>query len=455
MAASVQALPNMVWPKEGQKGALMAAAAPIPRLAWQAGKAMNPASVMKTVTTAVALQSLGADFQWQTTVWIDGALRDGTLYGNLIVQGGGDPYLPTAVLQELVDAIRSKGVQRIAGDFLVNQSLWHLPAFDPAAFDNKPERPYNASPQALMANMQALEVQLQVAGSEAAIKTEPPIVGIALPASVALSNSPCVQPEKILAPDFGVAGQISFKGSWPRSCGTRSVFYALPALQGDFAAQTLAGLWLASGGGLTGQARLEGRGHKGARRLLRFASRPLQEAATVTNTYSNNPMAKQIFLSLPVFGKLPRHLRRPTGSYSASQRWLADWWRLHLPQVAAPVLENGAGLSRRERISPGSLNALLAQTAASTVGAEFVQSLPLAGSQGTVARLAQRDPGNRAIGQARLKTGTLDDAKAIAGFVRGQSGQVYSVVAIINDGRAPAGQAAIDALLDWVAAESQ
>ncbi len=74
----------------------------------------------------------------------------------------------------------------------------------------------------------------------------------------------------------------------------------------------------------------------------------------------------------------------------------------------------------------------------------------MAGSEGTVAKLAQRDPHNRAIGQARLKTGTLDDVKALAGFVRGQSGQVYSVVVMVNDSRAAAGQAALDALLDWV-----
>ena len=454
LAVRVQALPGMVLPTDEKKGAVFSGATlPAPRLSWQGDVAMNPASVMKTVTTALALQNLGADFQWYTTVWIDGALRAGVLYGNVVVQGGGDPYLPTARLQELVAAIQAKGIQQIQGDILVNQSLWHLRPTDPGAFDGKPDRPYNAAPAAFMPNMQALEVRLQPDGAVAKVSIDPPLAAWGYAASLPLSAAPCVQPEVALAPDWSVHQQLRFNGAWPRSCGARSVFFTPYPPAPDFAAQAIAGVWQASGAAWSGQARLAPRGHRGARRLLRFASQPLHEVATVTNTYSNNAMAKQIFLSLPVFGKLPRHLRRHTGSYSASRRWVADWWRMHLPDAPPPVLENGSGLSRRERISADSLSALLAQTAASPVGAAFVQSLPLVGHQGTVAKLAQRDPSNRAIGQARIKTGTLDDVKALAGFVRGQSGQVYSVVAIINASRAAAGQEALDALLDWVVAD--
>jgi D-alanyl-D-alanine carboxypeptidase/D-alanyl-D-alanine-endopeptidase (penicillin-binding protein 4) len=91
------------------------------------------------------------------------------------------------------------------------------------------------------------------------------------------------------------------------------------------------------------------------------------------------------------------------------------------------------------------------QTAASPVGSDFAATLPLAGREGTVTRLAQRAPQNRALGQARLKTGTLDEAKAIAGYVRGKGDQVYGVVGLINAPQAAAGQTALDALLDWVA----
>lgn len=353
VAVLVQALPHMRWPADGKQGALRSAQAdmPVPRLAWQSAHAMNPASVMKTVTTAVALQNLGGQFQWHTTVWVDGSVRDGVLYGNLIVQGGGDPYLPTARLQALVAAIQAKGIARIEGDILVNQSLWQLPPTDPGAFDGKPDRPYNAAPAAFMANMQALEVRLQPDGKQASVSIDPPLAGWEYSSSLPLGVAPCVQPEQALAPDWSAPQQLYLKGFWPRSCGARSVFFAPYPPRPDFAGQALAGLWQASGAGLSGQGRSEPRGHRGARRLLRFASQPLQEVAKVTNTYSNNAMAKQIFLSLPVFGKLPRHLRRHTGSYNASVKWLADWWRVHLPQVPPPVLENGSGLSRRESIN--------------------------------------------------------------------------------------------------------
>lgn len=469
MSAWVQPLPSLVWPAgqaapqpaaqtsrmQGVKGktqtVLDAASLPPALLSVRADQAMNPASVMKLVTTSVAMQTFGADFQWQTSVWVDGAVRDGVLYGNLIVQGGGDPYLPSPRVQELIARIRAKGIHSIQGDLLVNQSRWHLPRFDPAAFDAKPSRPYNAAPQALMINMQALELRLQPQGNEAALQADPPVQGVAVPAAVPLSNAPCIQPESALALDVSQPEMVQVRGAWPRSCGARSVFVALYPLADEFAARALAGMWLASGGQLAGRAGAEGRGHSAARLFLRFASAPLQEVARVTNTYSNNPMAKQIFLSLPVWGKLRGQLRRPVGSWQASQRWMAAWWHQHLPEVTPPVLENGSGLSRRERITAASLGALLAQTANSPVAADFAATVPLVGREGTVAKLAQRSPLNKALGQARVKTGTLDEAKAIAGYVRGQDGQVYSVVGLINAPQAGAGQAALDALLDWVA----
>jgi D-alanyl-D-alanine carboxypeptidase/D-alanyl-D-alanine-endopeptidase (penicillin-binding protein 4) len=458
MSAWVQALPELVWPAGSsspqRRSAPTIGVNGVARpgiLSVQADRPMNPASVMKLVTTAVAMQALGADFQWQTTVWIDGAVRDGVLYGDLIVEGGGDPYLPTPRVQDLIGRIRAQGIRSIHGDILVDQKRWRLPRFDPAAFDGKPDRPYNAEPQALMLNMQALELRVQPQGSVALLAADPPLWGMSQPASVALNTAPCIQPEQGLALDMTQPQVLQAKGAWPRSCGARSVFVALYPQAEAFPALALAGLWQAGGGQLQGQAGMAVRGHGAARRLFSFPSAPLQEVVTVTNTYSNNPMAKQIFLSLPVWGKLRGQRRRPVGSWQASQHWMAAWWRLHLPQATPPILENGSGLSRRERITAASLGALLMQTAASPVGSDFAATLPLAGREGTVTRLAQRAPQNRALGQARLKTGTLDEAKAIAGYVRGKGDQVYGVVGLINAPQAAAGQTALDALLDWVA----
>jgi len=185
--------------------------------------------------------------------------------------------------------------------------------------------------------------------------------------------------------------------------------------------------------------------------LLRYDSLPLADIIHTTNKFSNNVMAQQIFLSLPLFASSQKKNRPSHGSFAASQRWMQNWWQQHLPASPAPQLENGSGLSRRERISAASLDQLLEVAARSPQFADFYDSLAIAGVDGTVAKMQNRLPDSPVLGHARLKTGTLDDAKAIAGYVTGQSGQLYSVVGIINHERAAAGQPALDALLDWVA----
>lgn len=460
MAVWVQAIPALQWlpnrdsPQLGPK-TLELAPVPAPVLRIQADRPMNPASVMKLVTTSVALQSLGADFRWQTSVWRDGAVRGGVLYGDLIVRGGGDPYLPSERVQDLIGKIRAQGIGHIQGDIVLDQSLWQLAPAAPADFDGKPERPYNAQPEALMLAMQALELRLDPQGQRAQLSLEPAVAGLNRPSDVALSAAPCVQADQALGAYFPQPGVLAFRGAWPRSCGAGSVHIAYYPQPQAWAGMVFAGLWQAAGGSFSGAVRVQPQpSFSGARRVLRFPSLPLEEVAGITNVYSNNPMAKQIFLSLPVWAAQPRRLQRQRGSWRASQKWMQAWWQQHLPGQALPIFENGSGLSRIERISAAGLAALMQQSAASPQALALIQGLPLAGREGTAARLARRAPQNRALGQARLKTGTLDDVKALAAYVRGADSQVYAVVGIINHPRAAAGQAALDALLDWAAGQA-
>ncbi len=108
------------------------------------------------------------------------------------------------------------------------------------------------------------------------------------------------------------------------------------------------------------------------------------------------------------------------------------------------VLENGAGLSRVERVSAGSLARLRADAWRSPVMPELMASLPMAGVDGTAARR------NGAMGSAHFKTGLLEDVRAVAGYVLAASGRRYVVVGLINHERAGGAQGALDALLDWV-----
>ena len=129
------------------------------------------------------------------------------------------------------------------------------------------------------------------------------------------------------------------------------------------------------------------------------------------------------------------------------KRWLARR-KLDMPEL---VLENGSGLSRRERISAGSLARLLLAADASPVREEFASSLAVAATDGTVQRRFQN---GSVAGQALLKTGTLEGVRALAGYVIDDAGRRFVVVAIVNHANAARVQGALDFLVQWVYAKA-
>ena len=105
-----------------------------PLLAHNVDVPFNPASVMKLVTTYAALQILGPDYRWKTEFYLDGKLKNGILYGDLAVKGYGDPYLIEETLFPVMRALRQKGLQKITGKLVVDNSHFEESRQDPAAF---------------------------------------------------------------------------------------------------------------------------------------------------------------------------------------------------------------------------------------------------------------------------------------------------------------------------------
>jgi serine-type D-Ala-D-Ala carboxypeptidase/endopeptidase (penicillin-binding protein 4) len=127
-----------------------------PRLSHRTAVAMNPASVMKLVTTFSALDILGPDFTWKTGFYTDGTLSKGILTGNLIIKGGGDPKWVLERIEENFKTLQTLGVQRITGDIVLDNSVFDLPEKNSADFDGEPMRPYNSAPDGLLVNFKAL-----------------------------------------------------------------------------------------------------------------------------------------------------------------------------------------------------------------------------------------------------------------------------------------------------------
>ena len=425
------------------------AAAPL--LVHNAGRAMNPASVMKLLTTYAALDLLGPGYTWQTTAWLDALPVDGVVAGNLYLKGSGDPRFAIEHLWALLRQLRVRGIDRIDGDIVLDGSAFAPIAFDPAAFDNKPMRPYNVGPSALLINFQALRLTLQPADDQPRVLLETPSEGLRIDNRLRLVAGPCGSDWKdriALSLRSEADGQrLQIAGSYAALCGERVLSLAPlpPTSQAD---GLIRALWRELGGGLRGRVR-DGRLPDVATPVARHESAPLADVVRDINKFSNNVMARQLFLTLGQAGPAddpPAPLAAGTAE-RAGQR-LAEW--LAGRQLAFPelVVDNGSGLSRRERISAASLNRLLLDAWASPLMPEFVASLPLAGIDGT---MKKRLNGGAAAGRAHIKTGTLDGVKTAAGYALDADGRRYALTMLINDPRAGAGNGAIDALLTWVA----
>ncbi len=109
-------------------------------LSFNADQLRQPASVIKTLTTYVALDVLGPAYTWKTRAFVDGALKNGVLNGDLIIVGGGDPYMTAERWWRFVTAIRQQGIKTITGDLVIDRSYFAPMDEDRSLFDGAPEK---------------------------------------------------------------------------------------------------------------------------------------------------------------------------------------------------------------------------------------------------------------------------------------------------------------------------
>ncbi|HKX42792.1 MAG TPA: D-alanyl-D-alanine carboxypeptidase/D-alanyl-D-alanine-endopeptidase [Burkholderiaceae bacterium] len=420
-----------------------------PRLAWQPDLPVNPASLAKLLTTYAALDLLGPAWTWDTPVWLQGAIdRDGTLAGNLVIKGSGDPKLVLERLWLLFRRLQQFGVQRIRGDIVLDRSAFVVPEQNPADFDGEPLRPYNVAADALLLNYKALLLTFMpdVARGIARVAVDPPLAGVRVDTSVPLappgSRSACADWRAALGAQFADPLRIRFTGTFDPACGEKSwsVAYIEPKTYNE---RALLGLWAEMGGALSGAVR-EGSAPPTPPSFV-LSSPPLADIVRDINKYSNNVMAQQLFLTLAL---LQRGSGTPENARAVLQQWVAD--RLGADIAATGlVIDNGSGLSRDTRLSARLLARTLQSAWAAPVMPELIASLPVNGLDGTARR--SRSP----LVRAHLKTGSLRDVRGIAGYVLGDSGRRYVVVAILNhpDAGRDAARAPLAALLQWVASD--
>ncbi len=439
LPADVEAsLAQLGVPREAMVAWVEEVGATRPRLAWQPDRPANPASLMKLVTTYAGLELLGPAFTWSTPVWLQGTIADGALNGNLVIKGTGDPKLVLERMWLLMRRVQQAGVREIRGDIVVDRSAFTPGESNPADFDGEPLRPYNAGADALLLNYRSvlLTIAPDAARGIATVGVDPPLAGVRADATVPLAGGACDDWRGALKAEFADPTRLALRGAFQASCGEKvwAVAYADPK---SYSERALIGMWQELGGRITGGYRESPAPTTPPSFELR--SPALAEIVRDINKLSNNVMAQQLFLTLGA-------TQRGAGTPEASREVVKLWLRARTGSGSAgSVIANGSGLSRESRLSARTFGRLLQAAWASPVMPELMSSLPVAGVDGTL-RKYKGGPG-----RAHLKTGSLNGVVGIAGYVLGDSGRRYVVVAIVNHAKAESARPALEALVEWTA----
>ncbi len=416
-----------------------------PSLSLNAEQAMNPASVMKLVTAFAALERLGPAYTWTTRVASAAAPRNGVLTGDLYLIGGADPMLNYERLWKLLRQLRALGVERITGDIVLDGSALSLPPYDPDAFDGRGLRPYNAGPHGLLLHYNTLRLTLLPgtrAGEPVQLAADPPLAGLSIDNRIVTAAGGCgvwYHALEARLADTPQGPRLELGGRLPASCGRRD-WSAAPLSAEAYGVALVAGLWREVGGQLDGRVR-PGQAPAGTPTLLTDNSEPLGDVVRNMNKWSSNVIARQLLATLGASA-----IDAPD---MVSGGAVVVHAQLQAAGIATDglVIENGAGLSRIERIRADALGQLLLAAWRRPWMPEFVAALPMAGVDGTARR---RLDGSPASGHAHIKTGTLNGVRAMGGYVLDRHGRRHAVVMMVNHPQAPASQAAQDALLEWV-----
>lgn len=472
-----------------------------PLLSHQADIARTPASTMKLVPSFIALDTLGADFVWHTRVYHTGIIIGDKLYGDLIIQGSGDPKMTHERLQQLLYKVQTAGIRHINGDIIVDSSVFKNVTKDPAAFDNSPLRPYNASPDGFLVNFSSIGIQsYPLDNTRAQLTYTPQLANYQMPSMINMRSAACGQARYSIAPQWQAA-QLTLNSNLPDSCGEHAFYVAYPDAK-DFAARVIAAKWQTLGNTLSGKVISQetpyhannptNRQKKSPHGLAAIAISPLPIVSYPSlnltqqiydiNHFSNNVMTEQVALSIGAYktdvNKKDTHQEsaneqgtdtdkllnnqatslyqfgQPTATdYPQALQSINQWWQTKLT-TPPPHLSNGSGLCRDCSISAANLSELLTYAYNQPSFDAYVSSLGVAGVSGTISAHSDRLPKSQAIGRAWIKTGTLNNVTSMAGYVKGLSGQDYVVVGMINTDHALNAYTArtvLDSMLDWTA----
>ena len=406
----------------------------------------SPASVLKTVATATALEILGEDYRYPTTLEYDGILENGTLEGNLYIKGSGDPSLGSShfapgqnkFLSTWIAALQKAGIKHITGSVISDESI-----FDTEGVSIKWLREDMGNYYApgsygisIFDNMYKLSLQTGAAGTRPVLKgTEPDI--------------PFIRFKNYLK-----AAPVSSDSAYIIGAPLDDVRYLYGVLPANREAYVLKGdipdpaLYLARY--LTDQLQQKGirvdgspscyrieveenRWKKGERKeIVTTYSPTLREIASVCNHVSHNLYADALVKTVGLQYKPRRN--EMISSFGRGVQVVKEYWEKKGLDVFPLRMNDGSGLAPADKVSAGVMGELLVYMATeSAVSDAFIASLPQAGIEGSVRNFLK---GSKLQGKARLKSGGITGVRSYAGYIT-KDGKTYAVAVFSNNYSCP------------------
>ncbi|MBS9781552.1 MAG: D-alanyl-D-alanine carboxypeptidase/D-alanyl-D-alanine-endopeptidase, partial [Gammaproteobacteria bacterium] len=403
----------------------------------------TPASVMKVITTGTGLLLLGADYRWKTEFYTDGSINNGTLNGNLIIKGYGDPYMVEENMADIVSALKINGLSHINGKVILDNNYFQHSDENPDAFDGHGFEPYNAIPNALSINFRTITLNFTVKNKQIHISSDPQLSYTHIKNEMRFNRQKRCRGRRAFTPKIKLdkaQGLIIVSGTMSRNCKEQKISKVLTDA-GDLYFGHFRRAWQEQGGTISGTW-VYGQVPSTATLFYQYQSHlPLSEQIAAMNKKSNNIMTRQLFLTIGA-----EKMQAPATLDKSRQVVKQQLNQLGV-DTQDLFVDNGSGLSRMASISAKQLGQFLLAMHRSPASHTFEQSLSVAGVDGTLRKRLRNTP---LAGNIIGKSGTLKKVKSLAGYMHSQSGKKYIYVMLFEGKNARAGRLLMDNILQWV-----
>ena len=389
-------------------------------------RSRSPGSVTKLFTAFAAIDLLGSQYQWKTEAYIDQKDNGKDSIDYLLIRGGGDPSFSINDLESFILKIRATGIREIRNGIHLDQSFFKQRKKSTGSFDQSPLRPYNTMHSSLIVNSNKLDLSFRFNSKTKEIVVTPSFLpkGVSIQNNLSIGSGDCK--------DF--RSQVNFKerlegktimilinGFYPGQCPNFDHDLAITEPEHYFYG-AFKKIWMDSGGTINGHYKRRKKSKMNAL-IAHMDSEELNSVLRLILKESDNMASRNVFLSFAEKSYQTNLRNTRKAVYKSMKNNDVQWHNLNF-------IENGSGLSRKTRLKPESVMGLLKKIDQETKFLEIKSMLPVSGIDGTLKNIYRSET---LRGQMKLKTGTLNGVRCLAGFITSKTGKKYRFVFMHNN----------------------